>query len=473
MFKRNNLAALAAFSAMMLPQPAFAAGLNGGELSFVWAVPFIGVLLCIAICPLVVPNFWHHHFGKVAVFWALACAVPMFISYGGGVAVNSIAHALIADYIPFIIFVGSLYTVAGGIHIRSSFIGRPAVNTAFLALGAVCANIMGTTGAAMLLIRPLIAANAHRRYDMHTFVFFIFIVANIAGSLTPLGDPPLFLGFLRGVEFFWTTEHLIVPMATAVGLLLLIYFIADTILFNKEKEEFLEKESHYPKEPFGIDGKINFLLLAVIVSAVLMAGIWHSGVSFEILGVHLSGEGVLRDVIFLLAAGLSLKLTSKEVREANQFGWDPILEVGKLFFGIFVTIVPVLEMLRAGLDGAFAPVVALVTNPDGSANNAMYFWMTGALSSFLDNAPTYLAFFNMAGGEAQVLMTEGAKTLMAISMGAVFMGANSYIGNAPNFMVLSIVQERGLKMPTFFGYLLWSGCILIPTFLLLTWLYLL
>ena len=332
---------------------------------------------------------------------------------------------------------------------------------------------MGTTGAAMLLIRPLIAANAHRRYDMHTFVFFIFIVANIAGSLTPLGDPPLFLGFLRGVEFFWTTEHLIVPMATAVGLLLLIYFIADTILFNKEKEEFLEKESHYPKEPFGIDGKINFLLLAVIVSAVLMAGIWHSGVSFEILGVHLSGEGVLRDVIFLMAAGLSLKLTSKEVREANQFGWDPILEVGKLFFGIFVTIVPVLEMLRAGLDGAFAPVVALVTNPDGSANNAMYFWMTGALSSFLDNAPTYLAFFNMAGGEAQVLMTEGAKTLMAISMGAVFMGANSYIGNAPNFMVLSIVQERGLKMPTFFGYLLWSGCILIPTFLLLTWLYLL
>ena len=446
MFKRNNLAALAAFSAMMLPQPAFAAGLNGGELSFMWAVPFIGVLLCIAVCPLVVPNFWHHHFGKVAVFWALACAVPMFISYGGGVAVNSIAHALIADYIPF---------------------------TAFLALGAVCANIMGTTGAAMLLIRPLIAANAHRRYDMHTFVFFIFIVANIAGSLTPLGDPPLFLGFLRGVEFFWTTEHLIVPMATAVGLLLLIYFIADTILFNKEKEEFLEKESHYPKEPFGIDGKINFLLLAVIVSAVLMAGIWHSGVSFEILGVHLAGEGVLRDVIFLLAAGLSLKLTSKEVREANQFGWDPILEVGKLFFGIFVTIVPVLEMLRAGLDGAFAPVVALVTNPDGSANNAMYFWMTGALSSFLDNAPTYLAFFNMAGGEAQVLMTEGAKTLMAISMGAVFMGANSYIGNAPNFMVLSIVQERGLKMPTFFGYLLWSGCILIPTFLLLTWLYLL
>ena len=391
MFKRNNLAALAAFSAMMLPQPAFAAGLNGGELSFVWAVPFIGVLLCIAICPLVVPNFWHHHFGKVAVFWALACAVPMFFVHGGGTALHSIAHALIADYIPFIIFVGSLYTVAGGIHIRSSFIGRPAVNTAFLALGAVCANIMGTTGAAMLLIRPLIAANAHRRYDMHTFVFFIFIVANIAGSLTPLGDPPLFLGFLRGVDFFWTAEHLILPMLTAVGLLLALYFVMDSVLFNKEKDEFLLAESTCTKEPFGVEGKINFALLGVIIGAVLMAGVWDSGMEFTVLGVHLTGQGVLRDVIFLAAAGLSLALTPADVRSANQFTWEPVLEVGKLFFGIFVTIVPVLEMLKAGMAGAFAPVVAMVTNADGTANNAMYFWMTGALSGFLDNAPTYLA----------------------------------------------------------------------------------
>ena len=472
MFKRNNLAALAAFSAMMLPQPAFAAGLNGGELSFVWAVPFIGVLLCIAICPLVVPNFWHHHFGKVAVFWALACAVPMFFVHGGGTALHSIAHALIADYIPFIIFVGSLYTVAGGIHIRSSFIGRPAVNTAFLALGAVCANIMGTTGAAMLLIRPLIAANAHRRYDMHTFVFFIFIVANIAGSLTPLGDPPLFLGFLRGVDFFWTAEHLILPMLTAVGLLLALYFVMDSVLFNKEKDEFLLAESTCTKEPFGVEGKINFALLGVIIGAVLMAGVWDSGMEFTVLGVHLTGQGVLRDVIFLAAAGLSLALTPADVRSANQFTWEPVLEVGKLFFGIFVTIVPVLEMLKAGMAGAFAPVVAMVTNADGTANNAMYFWMTGALSGFLDNAPTYLAFFNMAGGDAYVLMTEGALTLMAISMGSVFMGANSYIGNAPNFMVVAIVQNRGLKMPSFFGYLLWSVGILIPIFLLLTWLYL-
>ena len=246
----------------------------------------------------------------------------------------------------------------------------------------------------------------------------------------------------------------------------------DSVLFNKEKDEFLLAESSCTKEPFGVEGKINFALLGVIIGAVLMAGVWDSGMEFTVLGVHLTGQGVLRDVIFLAAAGLSLALTPADVRSANQFTWEPVLEVVKLFFGIFVTIVPVLEMLKAGMAGAFAPVVAMVTNADGTANNAMYFWMTGALSGFLDNAPTYLAFFNMAGGDASVLMTEGALTLMAISMGSVFMGANSYIGNAPNFMVVAIVQNRGLKMPSFFGYLLWSVGILIPIFLLLTWLYL-
>ena len=261
-------------------------------------------------------------------------------------------------------------------------------------------------------------------------------------------------------------------MLTAVGLLLALYFVMDSVLFNKEKDEFLLAESTCTKEPFGVEGKINFALLGAIIGAVLMAGVWDSGMEFTVLGVHLTGQGVLRDVIFLAAAGLSLALTPADVRSANQFTWEPVLEVGKLFFGIFVTIVPVLEMLKAGMAGAFAPVVAMVTNADGTANNAMYFWMTGALSGFLDNAPTYLAFFNMAGGDASVLMTEGALTLMAISMGSVFMGANSYIGNAPNFMVVAIVQNRGLKMPSFFGYLLWSVGILIPIFLLLTWLYL-
>ena len=362
--------------------------------------------------------------------------------------------------------------VAGGIHLRGSFLGRPVLNTGFLLVGAVLANFMGTTGAAMLLIRPLIEANKKRHYQMHTYIFFIFIVANIAGSLTPLGDPPLFLGFLRGVTFFWTAEHLLLVTGLAVGLLLCVYFLVDTILFNKEVKANPSLLETKEKIPFGIEGSVNFILLACIVGAVLMSGFWKTGVEYHVLGVHLALESIIRDGIFLTAGILSLLLTRKEYREANQFSWEPILEVGKLFFGIFVTIVPVLEMLRAGHEGAFAPLVSLVTGADGQPVNAAFFWLTGMLSSFLDNAPTYLAFFNLAGGDPQLLMTKEAHTLMAISMGAVFMGAMTYIGNAPNFMVVSIVQNRGIKMPTFFGYMIWSYGILIPIFLMLTWLFL-
>lgn len=405
--------------------------------------------------------------------WAFLCAVPLYIFFDSTTSTQALAHALIGDYIPFIIFVGSLYVVAGGIHLRGSFLGRPSLNTAFLLIGAVLANFMGTTGAAMLLIRPLIEANKKRHYQMHTYIFFIFIVANIAGSLTPLGDPPLFLGFLRGVTFFWTAEHLLAVTGLAVGLLLCVYFLVDTILFNKEVKNNPSLLESKEKIPFGIEGSVNFILLACIIGAVLMSGFWKTGIEYHFLGVHLALESMIRDGIFLAAGILSLILTRKEYREANQFSWEPILEVGKLFFGIFVTIVPVLEMLRAGHDGAFAPVVALVTGSDGQPVNAAYFWLTGMLSSFLDNAPTYLAFFNLAGGDPQLLMTQEAHTLMAISMGAVFMGAMTYIGNAPNFMVVSIVQNRGIKMPTFFGYMIWSYGILVPIFLMLTWLFLL
>lgn len=454
-----------------LPATAFAS-LPGPELSLCWAIPFAGILLSIALCPLFVPHFWHKNYGKVALLWALLCAVPLFMSFDAHTSIEALAHALIGDYIPFIIFVGSLYIVAGGIHLKGSFLGKPALNTFFLFVGAILANFMGTTGAAMLLIRPLLGANKVRRYQMHTYIFFIFIVANIAGSLTPLGDPPLFLGFLRGVTFFWTAVHLWEVTGLAVGLLLLIYFLLDSYLFKKESKDNPALSSHVNDTPFGIEGSINFVLLALIVGAVLLSGFWKTGVEYSVLGVHLRLESVIRDCIFVVAAVLSLLLTKKAYREANQFSWEPILEVGKLFFGIFVTIVPVLEMLRAGSHGAFAPVVALVSNANGEPVNAAYFWLTGLLSSFLDNAPTYLAFFNLAGGDPQLLMTTESHTLMAISMGAVFMGAMTYIGNAPNFMVVSIVQNRGIKMPSFFGYMLWSYGILIPIFLVLMWLFL-
>lgn len=458
------LAALGPASAMA------STGLDGSALGLSWAVPFAGILLSIALFPLLAPHIWHHHFGKIAAFWAACCAFPLWGIFGTHVAVDSIAHILLADYLPFLIFVGSLFIVAGGIHVRGSFVGRPIVNTAFLALGAVLANFMGTTGAAMLLIRPLIGANEKRTRKVHTFIFFIFLVANVGGSLTPLGDPPLFLGFLKGVSFFWTAEALILPWLCTVSFLLAVYFLIDSVMYRKDVADGFKAPKDTRK--FGVDGKINIVLLGVIVSAVLLAGFWHPGAGFSVLGVPFSAEGVVRDLLFMGAAGASLMLTSRATRDANHFTWDPILEVAKLFFGIFICIVPVLEMLRAGPNGAFAGLVGMVTNADGSFNNTVFFWLTGVLSAFLDNAPTYLAFFNLAGGDAVQLMGEGARTLMAISMGSVFMGAVTYIGNAPNFMTVAICNERGVKMPTFFGYMLWSVGILFPTFFVVDMLFL-
>ena len=463
---------LAVLGALLLPCAASAASLNGAELSVWWAVPFAGILLSIALFPLLLPHFWHQHFGKVAVFWGLCCAIPLFVYAPTSVAVGAIAHALIGDYVPFLLFVGSLFVVAGGIHIRGSFVGRPIVNAVFLLVGAFLANLMGTTGAAMLLIRPLIAANAGRRYKMHTFIFFIFIVANIGGCLTPLGDPPLFLGFLRGVEFFWTTQHLLLPLLVTLAILLSLYIVIDTVCYQKEVREGSFTPNVDQSVKFGIQGGVHFVYLAGIVGAVLMSGIWKPGVEFEVLSVHLTLQGLCRDALFVVFAILSLLTTPKSAREANQFTWDPIMEVAKLFFGIFLCIVPVLEMLRAGMDGAFAPLVALVTNEAGEFNNVMFFWLTGTLSAFLDNAPTYLAFFNLAGGNPLDMMTVHAHTLMAVSMGSVFMGAVTYIGNAPNFMTVSIVRERGVNMPSFFGYMLWSVGILFPTFFIVDMLFL-
>ncbi len=464
-------AVLAATAIGMFPMAAHAE-LHGADLSLWWALPFAGILLSIALCPLFVPHFWHKNYGKVALLWALLCAVPLYVFFPARTSTEALAHALLGDYIPFIIFVGSLYIVAGGIHLKGTFVGKPGLNTLFLAIGACLANFMGTTGAAMLLIRPLIGANEKRHYQMHTYIFFIFIVANIAGSLTPLGDPPLFLGFLRGVTFFWTAAHLWEVTGLAVLLLLIIYYCLDTILLRKEYKEN-PNFGHIDEEiPIAIEGSQNFILLGCIIGAVLLSGFWKTGVEFHVLGVHLHLESMVRDGIFLLAGIASIVWTKKEHRQANQFSWEPILEVAKLFFGIFVTIVPVLEMLRAGHEGAFSSLVALVTDANGQPVNAAFFWLTGMLSSFLDNAPTYLAFFNLAGGDPQLLMGAEAHTLMAISMGAVFMGAMTFIGNAPNFMVISIVQNRGIKMPSFFGYMVWSYGILIPLFLLLTWLYL-
>ncbi len=468
------LSLLCTFFVTFAPCAVWAAGADhptmpGADLSVIWVIPFACMLLSIAILPLVVPHFWHHHFGKIAVFWGLAFLIPCAMQYGASVALYEFLHVILLEYLPFLIILFALYTVAGGVRLTGSLVGTPMVNTAILAVGTILASWMGTTGAAMLLIRPLLRANEHRKYKVHSVVFFIFLVANIGGSLTPLGDPPLFLGFLKGVSFFWTTKALFVKTLFLSVLLLVLYFVADKVLYAKEGSP-VPPSSEQSTEKIGLDGKINLLLLLGVVGSVLISGLVDMGEVISIYGVPITGQHILRDALLLLIAWLSLKLTTKQCRELNCFNWAPIEEVAKLFIGIFVSMIPAIHILRAGTEGALAPLIRMVSQ-DGEPVNYMYFWLTGILSSFLDNAPTYLVFFNTAGGDATQLMGEMAATLTAISAGAVFMGANSYIGNAPNFMVRAIAEDQGVKMPSFFGYLLWSFGILGPIFLLMTFLF--
>jgi Na+/H+ antiporter NhaD/arsenite permease-like protein len=461
---RHALAAIAAAALIASPLPAFAAELDGRSLGLVWAIPFAGILLSIAVMPLVAPHAWEHHQGKIAAGWALLVLVPLALLYGAGTALEALLHALFLEYIPFILLLFALFTVAGGIVVRGNIHGAPATNTVLMLVGMGLASVIGTTGASMVMIRPMLRANDDRPHNIHVFVFFIFLVSNIGGSLTPLGDPPLFLGFLRGVDFFWTTKTLWPHTLMVGGIVLLVFFLLDSWIYRKEGRT---RPDPTPDSRVRIVGGINYLLIGVIISAILLSASLQLG-TVRVLGIELEVENLMRDATMVAAALVSLKLTPRGWREENGFRWGPIEEVAKLFAGIFITIIPVLAMLKAGSAGVFAPLVALVSNPDGSANNAAYFWLTGALSSFLDNAPTYLVFFELAGGDPKTLMTAGAGTLAAISAGAVFMGANTYIGNAPNFMVYALAKDAGIRMPSFFGYMLWSAAVLLPVFVLAT-----
>jgi len=452
---------------MLSAGPALASEIDGRQLAVWWGLPFAGMLLSIAVVPLLAPHFWHHHFGKVALGWSLAFLLPFALTFGVGAAGASLVHAAVAEYIPFIILLTALFVVAGGIHVSGNLHGTAALNTAILAIGAVLASFMGTTGASMLMVRPLIRANDNRKHRTHVIIFFIFIVANAGGSLTPLGDPPLFLGFLKGVDFFWTIRHILPQTSFLVGSLLLIFFLLDSWYF-KHREEVLPVDPTPDTRRLGIDGRANLALLLAIIGLVLLSGLWKTDSGFEIAGAHVGLPGLARDLGLLAVIAGSLAITPLQVHVDNQFSWAPMQEVAKLFAGIFLTIVPVIAMLKAGLDGPFSPVVAAVTRPDGSPDPAMYFWATGILSSFLDNAPTYLVFFNTAGGDPATLMGPLSATLVAISAGAVFMGANSYIGNAPNLMVKAVAEDRGVPMPSFFGYMAWSCAVLLPLFGLMT-----
>ena len=398
-----------------LAVPAQAAGFDGSQLAAWWAIPFIGILLSIAIWPLAGPHFWHHHFGKISAAWSLAFLLPFAWAFGLHAAGAGLVHALVAEYIPFILLLTALFTVSGGI-------------------------------------------------------FFIFIVSNIGGSLTPLGDPPLFLGFLKGVTFFWTVDHVWRETLFLVVVLLALFYVLDSWLYRREGVTAVDPTPDNT-ERFGFDGAANFVLLGAVVALVLTSGIWQPGIAFDVAGTVVELPSLVRDAGMVVVTLISLAITPGRVHEANQFSWGPMQEVAKLFAGIFLTIIPVIAMLQAGMDGPFGAVVRAVTNADGTSNPAMYFWATGVLSAFLDNAPTYLVFFNTAGGQAAELMGPLADTLAAISAGAVFMGAITYIGNAPNLMVKAIAEDQNVKMPSFFGYMLWSCGILLPLFALLTWMF--
>jgi Na+/H+ antiporter NhaD/arsenite permease-like protein len=447
-----------------------------GEVLPLWSMfPFLGVLLSIAILPLAAPRFWHHHFGKVSLAWSLILAIPFCFGFKGA-AVHEIVHIFLADYIPFLILLLGLFTVSGGIYLRGAPAGTPFVNTIFLAIGTILASWMGTTGASMLLIRPVLRANAKRKSKKHIVIFLIFLVCNIGGALTPLGDPPLFLGFLHGVPFFWTMR-LLPHMLFISVIVLIVFFIIDSILYRKEGAIAATAES---KEPLRLEGAHNLIFLAGIVGAVLLSGMWKGGET-TILGVPKAHPDLVRDALILLMALLSWWTTKKEIRSANGFTWFPIKEVAILFAGIFMTILPVLDMLQAGTRGSMAFII------DAAQKPWHYFWMSGALSSFLDNAPTYLTFFNTALGRLGISPNDVTGILngtihspasdqfigflKAISAGSVFYGANTYIGNAPNFMVRSIAEENKVPMPSFFGYMLWSIGILLPIFLIATFMF--
>lgn len=466
-----------------LPAVAFAAsGESLGHQLPMWSViPFAGMLLSIALFPLLRPHWWEHNMGKVSLFWSIVFFVPFLLGYGFDRAVYQLLHIYVIDYIPFIILLTGLFAISGGIIVRGSLNGTPILNTIILAVGSVLASLIGTTGASMLLIRPLIRALGCRRYKVHTIIFFIFIVSNIGGSLTPIGDPPLFLGFLHGISFFWTLRLLPLFLLN-VGVLLAVYFLLDSYLLRREGTALpAPSADSCGHQPLSIVGLNNFLYLAGVIAAVVLSGTLAKhpfffdaaagndrGIPLFAMDGHMLVMpliNICRDGVILLMAALSLSTTATSLRRENNFTWGPIKEVAILFAGIFATIIPAIAILQArgGELGVSSP--------------AQFFWASGALSSFLDNAPTYLTFLSLAGGlglKSGVWTDLGYVTpqiLMAISAGSVFMGANTYIGNAPNFMVRSIAEENEIKMPSFFAYMAWSVCILIPLFIVNTFIF--
>lgn len=433
-------------------------------------LPFVGVLLCIAILPLVAGEWWEKRQPLVIIVLSLLFVIPFAVMYGAGVAAETVLECLFNDYLTFIVLLFGLYCVAGNINLEGDLAGCPRVNIIILILGTLFSSFIGTTGSSMLFVRPIIKMNAWRKRRAHVMVFFIFLVSNIGGCLTPIGDPPLLMGFSRGVPFAWSFRLFPVLLVNMV-ILLLIFYVIDKKEYRKDLADGMRPDISSGRTRFRIRGIHNVIFLAMIILAVVLSGVLpqfpvFQDASGETIGIHIYGEvsfpvtALIEVIIILIAAFLSFYTTKKEIRTSNHFTWGSIREVAVLFIGIFITMQPALMILREVGSGL------------GLTKPFQMFWATGALSSFLDNTPTYLVFLTAAGatgfttGMATAVGIIPVKMLMAISCGAVFMGANTYIGNAPNFMVKSISDENGVRMPSFFGYMWWSIRFLIPVFII-------
>lgn len=430
------------------------------EIPFWILLPFVAMLLCIAIAPLIAEKEWEKNLNKFAVSMVLGSVVAIWMVTNNNAEnefTHKLVHQMVFDYVPFILLLTALFVVTGGIHVKGDIQATPKVNTLILAIGFVLASLMGTTGAAMLLIRPLLATNSQRKYTTHTVLFFIALVANTGGLLTPLGDPPLFLLYLRGAEFTWFLS--LFPIWAFVGIsLLVIYFLLDTYYYTKR--EALEHLMHDAREqePIRIDGNINFLWLACVVASVMFINSGYiPAMGEEHAPIYIK---LLREIVLVAIIFLSLYTTKKQVREANHYSWAPIIEVAVLFVGIFATMTPALIYLNANAANL------------GLTEPWQFYYSAGTLSSFLDNAPTAVAFHSVATG---LPMTEGVPMvagvqevlLKAIATASVFFGAMTYIGNGPNFMVKAIAEESGLRMPSFFGYMFkFSLVVLLPLYII-------
>ena len=433
-------------------------------------IPFVGILLCIAVMPLVKPHWWESHQPHVVALWSALFIIPFALLHGAGGATEIVLECLVNDYLTFIVLLFGLFCVSGNITMEGDFAGSPRVNILLLTIGTLLSSVIGTTGSSMLMVRPMIKMNSWRKHRTHIMVFFIFLVSNIGGCLTPIGDPPLLMGFSRGVPFFWSLK-LFPLLLVNMAVLLFIFYWIDRKAYCKDIAKGRMPDINKPRTKVSIQGLHNLVFIVMIVAAVILSGILPDMPAFqnaagEVRGIHIYGHvtltfpAIIEIVIILLAAFLSFKTTNPEIRVKNHFTWGAIKEVAVLFLGIFITMQPALMILKS-VGGSLG-----ITEP------MQMFWTTGLLSSFLDNTPTYLVFLTTAGA---MNFTEGIMTtlgivpvqmLLAISCGAVFMGANTYIGNAPNFMVKAISDENGIRMPSFFGYILWSLCVLVPVFLL-------